>query len=96
MHPDRVQRDRVERLTDLPNIGPRIALALQRIGVDSPNDLRGRDAFELYQNLCIAEGERVDPCALDVMISITRFLQGDDPKVWWAYTAERKKRYPDP
>lgn len=27
---------------------------------------------------------------LDVYISITRFMDGEAPKPWWAYTAERK------
>jgi hypothetical protein len=30
---------------------------------------------------------------LDVLISVTRFMSGDDPKPWWAYTVERKRRY---
>ena len=31
-----------------------------------------------------------DPCVIDVFISIIRFMQGDEPKPWWQYTAERK------
>jgi hypothetical protein len=30
---------------------------------------------------------------LDVLISVTRFMSGDDPKLWGAYTGERKRRY---
>jgi hypothetical protein len=29
---------------------------------------------------------------LDVFISVTRFMAGDDPKPWWHYTEERKQR----
>lgn len=94
MHPEKVQRDRVRTLTDLPNIGPKIAAALNRIGIHGPRDLVGRDAFELYRALCLADAERIDPCVLDVMISITRFMDGESPRVWWAYSDERKKRYP--
>jgi len=69
-----------------------MADALKQIGIDRPEALIGRDPLDLYQQLCIEQGERVDPCALDVMISITRFMAGEPPKVWWAYTAERKRR----
>ena len=33
---------------------------------------------------------RHDPCVLDVFMSITRFMDGDPPRPWWDYTAERK------
>jgi hypothetical protein len=34
---------------------------------------------------------RHDPCVLDVFISVTRFMAGDAPQPWWAYTAQRKQ-----
>ena len=30
---------------------------------------------------------------LDVLMSITDFMNGNEPRVWWDYTAERKKLY---
>jgi hypothetical protein len=63
MHPDRVDRQRLERLTDLPRA------------------------------LCDETGVRQDPCVLDVLISITRFMNGEPPRPWWFYTAERKRLY---
>jgi hypothetical protein len=30
---------------------------------------------------------------LDVLMSITDFMDGGEPRVWWDYTTERKKRY---
>jgi hypothetical protein len=30
---------------------------------------------------------------LDVLMSITDFMNGNEAKVWWAYTPERKERY---
>jgi hypothetical protein len=95
MHPSKVHRDRLDELTDLPNIGPRIATCLFKAGIDRPADLKGRDAFELYRQLCDSEGERLDPCVLDVCLSITRFMDGEEPRVWWHYTAERKRRNPE-
>ena len=80
-------------LTDLPNIGPVMARHLESIGIRSPVDLVGTDAFALYQRLCRKAGSRQDPCALDVLISVVRFMEGDAPRPWWAYTDERKRRY---
>ena len=55
----------------------------------------GLDAFDLYRQLCDAEGQRLDPCVLDVCLSITGFMNGEDPKPWWHYTAGRKQRSPE-
>jgi len=93
MHPDKVERQQVKRLTDLPNVGPACAKDLQLLGIDSPFDLLDKDPLEMYQALCNKTGLRQDPCVLDVFISITRFIAGAPPQPWWAYTAERKKRY---
>lgn len=95
MNPTKVRRDQVNELTDLPNVGPRVASALFRIGIERPPDLVGRDPFALYQELCAENGRREDPCVLDVFISLTRFMDGEEPRQWWDYTAERKRRYPN-
>lgn len=91
MHPDKVVRERVRRLTDLPNIGPACAGDLQRLGIDAPAQLIGQDPRELYERLCVLTGTRQDPCVLDVFISITRFMAGEPARPWWHYTAERKQ-----
>ncbi len=70
------------------------ALPMPGIGIEAPDDLIGHDPLDRYQRLCIERGECVDPCALAVMISITRFMAGDRPTVWWAFTSERKNRFP--
>jgi Pathogenicity locus len=93
MNPAKVDRHRLHRLTDLPNIGPAMAGDLQRLGITRPQQLAGQDAWQLYQRLCRASGVRQDPCVLDTFIAITRFMDGDEPRPWWAYTAERKRRY---
>jgi len=93
--PTQVDREHLTELTDLPNIGPRIAACLLKAGIDRPADLEGRDAFDLYGQLCRSEDQRLDPCVLDVCLSITRFMDGEEPRAWWHYTAERKTRYPD-
>ncbi|HET9462764.1 MAG TPA: helix-hairpin-helix domain-containing protein, partial [Thiobacillus sp.] len=78
MNPAKVERDRVRQLRDLPNVGPAMAKDLELIGINAP------DPLKLYQSLCRKRGVRQDPCALDVLISITRFMSGEEPKPWWA------------
>lgn len=95
MNPSKVRRDAVKELTDLPNVGPKIASTLFAMGIERPADLVGRDGFELYRSLCETSGQRYDPCVLDVFLSITGFMRGDEPRPWWSYTAERKRDYPD-
>jgi len=46
--------------------------------------------YEMYERLCFLTGCRHDPCVIDVFISVTSFINGDEPKVWWEYTEERK------
>lgn len=93
MHPSKVQRRRVKRLTDLPNVGPACEKDLRLLGIQSPSDLSWRDPLDMYRALCIKTGVRQDPCVLDVFISITRFASGDAPQSWWVYTEERKRTY---
>ena len=90
MNPSKVSRDRLNCLTDLPNIGPSIAADLRLIGVECPVDLAGRDPYDMYADLAHVTGLKQDPCVLDVFISITRFMGGEDPKPWWEFTSERK------
>jgi len=93
MNPAKVDRNRTRVLTDLPNIGPVMARHLESIGIRSPDDLVGADAFELYQHLCRTTGSGQDPCVLDVLISVVRFMAGEAPRPWWDYTEKRKRRY---
>lgn len=94
MHPDKVRREQVSRLTDLPNIGPSLAGDLRLLGITHPKQLQGTDAHGLYRRLCDITQVRHDPCVLDVFLSITDFMAGNPPRVWWHYTAERKRRWP--
>ena len=90
MNPAKVNRERLRSLTDLPNIGSACAEDLRRLGITRPEELRAADPYALYEQLCIVRQQHIDPCMLDVLISITRFMDGEDAQPWWAYTAERK------
>jgi hypothetical protein len=77
-------------LEQLPNIGPSLAADLRLIGIAHPKELRGKDAFVLYQKLCAATGQRHDPCVLDTFMAATDFMGGAAAAPWWHYTAQRK------
>jgi hypothetical protein len=82
-----------QRLEQLPNIGPSLAADLRDVGINHPQDLPSRDAFELYTRLCTLRGKRQDPCVLDTFMAAVDFMRGAAPQHWWAYTAERKRLY---
>src|SRR5215469_4476706 len=75
------------RLEDIPNIGPAIAADLRQLGITTPSDLRGRDPYAMYDDLCRITGQRQDPCLLDTFIAAVRFMEGDPKQPWWKYTA---------
>lgn len=85
-------RKTVDRLEALPNIGPAMAADLRLIGIAHPRELAGRDPFVLYERLCAETGKRIDPCVLDVFMSVVDFMEGGEARPWWAFTARRKKK----
>lgn len=85
-------RKTVSQLEQLPNIGKAIASKLQSIGIDHPEKLIGKNAFDLYDTLCKTSGKEYDPCVIDVFMSVIHFMEGGDPLPWWAFTRERKSR----
>ncbi|WP_317933493.1 helix-hairpin-helix domain-containing protein [Halioxenophilus sp. WMMB6] len=93
MHPSKVRRDQIRKLTDLPNVGPACAADLQLLGIDQPEQLAGRDAYELYFQLCELTHCRQDPCVADVLLAIIDFVDGAEAKPWWHYTSQRKAHF---
>lgn len=91
MNPAKVDRSRVRRLTDLPNIGPAGAADLRLIGIHEPGQLAGKCPYAMYETLGEKTGQRHDPCVIDVFISITRFMAGEEPRPWWEFTEERRR-----
>ncbi len=82
----------IKELRDLPNIGKSIIGDLNLLGIQKPEDLRGKDAFVLYNALCNIAGKRQDPCVLDVFMSAISFVDGGPALPWWHFTAERKEK----
>ena len=93
MNPSKVERSKTNKLTDLPNVGPAMARDLELVGIRAPKDLEDRDPSELYELLCERTKVRQDPCMSDTFMSITDYAGGSEPRPWWAYTDERKRRY---
>jgi hypothetical protein len=86
-------RNTVNILEALPNVGKSIAKDLYQIGIDHPQKLIGQSPFEMYDQLCQKKGMRVDPCVIDVFISAVYFMEGGEPRPWWEFTAKRKRHY---
>jgi Pathogenicity locus len=93
MNPQKVQRDKVTQLEDLPNIGKAMATDLRIIGIHTPEQLAGKNPFQLYEALCKRTGVRHDPCVIDVFMSIVHFMDGGEARPWWSFTGERKHSY---
>ncbi|PIE61992.1 MAG: mitomycin resistance protein [Desulfobacterales bacterium] len=91
MNPNKVKRNNTVKLTDLPNIGKAMEKDLLLLGISNPSELKGKNPYDLYEALCQKTGIKQDLCVLDVFISITSFMDGNEPKPWWAFTEERKR-----
>ncbi len=84
-------RKTVSRLDNLPNIGKKMASYLVLADIDTPQSLIGKDAFELYDKLCLKTGKKFDPCVIDVCMSAIDFMEGGEPSAWWEFTSRRKE-----
>lgn len=87
------QASEVERLDQIPNVGPAVLKDLAALGISKPAHLRGKDGIELYHQLNRATGVRHDPCMADTFMAIVDFMNGGSPKPWWEFTAERKRLF---
>lgn len=84
----------VMKFTDIPNIGPAMARDFAHLGLKSPHELAKNDPFALYKKMCRVSGARQDPCVLDTYMAAVDFMKGGKARPWYAYTPERKKKFP--
>ena len=82
----------VVRLQEIPNVGPKMAAVLIKLGVTSLEDAAGRDSDEMYHELCAIDAKRHDPCVRDVFAAVVSHAEGGVAKPWWEFTPERKAR----
>lgn len=88
----------VAALSDLRNVGPAFVRYFAALGVTSVAQLADESADELYLALCDHKGERVDPCAHDLITAAIHQARTGEPRDWWEFSAERKARddFPEP
>jgi hypothetical protein len=82
----------VVRLQEIPNVGPRMASALLKLGIARLQDAAGRDAEEMYHELCAIDAKRHDPCVRDIFAAVVSHAEGRLARPWWEFTPERKAR----
>lgn len=73
-------------LQTIPGIGPSIAEDLRRIGIESVDDLVGRDPEQLYEVSNADRGTVQDPCLLYTFRCAVYFAEGGrEPErlKWW-------------
>lgn len=80
------------RLREIPNVGPRMAEDLLKLGVSRLEDAAGRDPDEMYHELCALDAKRHDPCVRDVFAAVVSHAEGHPARPWWEFTPERKAR----
>jgi hypothetical protein len=69
-----MNREQYTRLEEIPNIGPSLAEDLRLVGISHPQDLIGRDPYEMYEELCQKTGARHDPCVIDALYLLNKLL----------------------
>ena len=85
------ERNTVAQLEELPNIGKAMARDLRLIGIQTPQQLIGKNAYQLHKDLCTLTAGQHDPCVIDVFLSVIDFMEGGAAAPWWDFTEERKK-----
>jgi len=79
-------------LQEIPNVGPKMAADLLKLGVTRLEDAAGRDPDEMYHELCVLDAKRNDPCVGDVFAAVISYAEGHPARPWWEFTHERKAR----
>jgi hypothetical protein len=80
----------VARLQAIPNVGPKMAAELLKLGVRRLEDVAGRDPDEMYHELCATDAKRHDLCVRDVFAAMVSYADGGPARPWWEFTPQRK------
>ncbi|MBD0327721.1 MAG: mitomycin resistance protein [Pyrinomonadaceae bacterium] len=86
------REEAMAQLQQIPNVGPKMAGKLLKLGVTSLEDAVGKDPDEMYHELCAIDAKRYDPCVRDVFAAVVSHADGGPAKPWWEFTPERKAR----
>jgi hypothetical protein len=79
-------------LQEIPNVGPKMAAVLIKLGITRLQDAAGRDPDEMYHELCAIDAKRHDPCVRDIFAAVVSHAEGGTARPWWEFTPERKAR----
>jgi hypothetical protein len=85
------RRDDLDRLEQIPNVGPATAEDFRLLGLHHPADLKNQNAYDLYDKLCRKVGTRIDPCVIDVFLAAVDYMNGGPSTPWWKFTPARKR-----
>ena len=74
-------------LTAIPGVGDNMAAHLNALGIERPDDLKGRDPEALYARECAMQGCTVDRCVLYVYRLAVAYAEGrierPEQRKWW-------------
>jgi len=82
----------VKIFLDIPNVGVKCAEDFALLKINKPEELKGKNAYKLYDQLCLKTGTRQDPCVLDTFLAVIDFMNGAPARPWWYYTKQRKHK----
>ena len=84
---------RQRKLRDLAGIGPSIEGNLNRLGIQTVQQLAAADGDRLYRQLVDLEGKSQDPCVLDTFrCAVAQARNPDLPEEqrnWWWWSRQR-------
>lgn len=86
------RREAETRLQEIPNVGPKMAAQLIKLGITRLEDATGKEPDGMYHELCALDGKRYDPCVRDVFCAVVSYADGNPARPWWEFTPERKRR----
>lgn len=79
--------DAIKELRQIPGVGKTIAQNFLDIGICAVQDLQGQSPEEIYQKLCVHQGQQIDRCMLYVCRCAVYYASTDNPDPellkWW-------------
>jgi len=74
------------------NIGPAARADLAILGITTIEQLAASDPDQLYASLQVKTARKHDPCVWDVFAAAIHQARTGEPRDWWTFTSERKRR----
>ncbi|MCM1508658.1 MAG: helix-hairpin-helix domain-containing protein [Ruminococcus flavefaciens] len=88
--------DKQTDLRTIPNVGEKTKQAFINIGINSVEDLKGKDPTELYFQDCLMKGFQEDKCQLYLFRMAVYYAENTEHQPeklkWWYW---KDKEYPE-